>query len=208
LSHIHIHIPLSLSRTLSLEFSFDRVWAIHSGSLHGDPLVVYENGESEINAVALTVAGDESSNVTALMIVGLADGRLACVDQRSGRCVSQFRAHDEAVVNVYVSAEGGILSADRGGHWRRQTLDGVVLSEGQCERELGSMLSDGKQLLLGRSDGIVELWDAVSGERSIPLTGKHTGPCVCMYLTLAGEGGSAPTLLTGGVDGFVRTWRS
>jgi len=200
-----------------------KLWAIHSGSLHADAVVVYENGESEVNAVSLANDGASvqspggGSNVEALMAVGMADGRVVCVDQRSGRCVSQFRAHDEAVVNVILSAQGALLSADRGGHWRRQTVDGVVLSEGQCERELGSMLSDGNQLLLGRSDGIVELWDVLSGKRVLPLTGKHTGPCVCMDLAPGAAGGGegalgggarGATLLTGGVDGFVRTWRS
>jgi WD40 repeat protein len=86
------------------------------------------------------------------------------------------------------------------GFWDVATANKISHIIGPSEIAVSAFSPDGKRFVTGNCEGLISLWDVVSGKEVRRFSG-HRDKTLC--LSFSGDG---RTLLSGGQDGIVRLW--
>jgi WD40 repeat protein len=145
-------------------------------------------------------------------------GQLRLWDTATGRCISAFQGHDEAVTAVSLSFDGR-LALSGGGQSVIHPGSGRFLQSGQIhlwETAIGRWLRtfsghadavtsvclsfDGRHALSGSADRTVRLWDVATG-RCVRTFAGHADAVTSVALSADGR-----LAVSGGADGTLQVW--
>ncbi len=157
--------------------------------------------QNEAPVQAIAYAGSSST-----LFVGDRDGAIASFDSESGRLLNRFRAHNDWVLGIALSADGRrVVSAGGDRHVKVWQADGGQLLFDLAGHE-GKVFSldvsdDATLAASGSDDKTVRLWDLARGVELATLRG-HTGTVRSVRFANHGE-----LLASASDDGSIRLWR-
>lgn len=168
------------------------LWNVDRGTLLGS-VRAFGGSESDLDEMVDIIAF-RSDGMT--LAAGSASGAVAIIElEPRPRVVRRFQAHQEPIIGVSFTPDGGVVSIDRAGSTRRWNVNGTPASEaipGDPTTFTEVMFSpDGKTVAGAVGDGTLRLWNAATGASlGDPI---RVGP-VLRYLTFSADGALLATL--------------
>ena len=170
------------------------VWRTADGTLLGS----LTGHEGPINDIHLSVNGDQLAS-------GSSDGTVRLWDVGARRLLATLTSGDAPVSVIAWSSAGRLASGDRDGRVRVWVVDDIQIEFTQLASHTGEVSrltfsNDGSLLASGGEDGVVNVFQANSGQLLYQTTAHESGITDLMFLR------DDSWLVTAGAEGVARIW--